>query len=529
MSTRQQITVGSFMVTQGNASFGQFIGFEFGPEIKVEDRGNFVFINGTGKPSSGVVGDVQLSDGTGGFVGDDQFNWDATQKNLRVGEDAQVGAGKFRAYAIGHATRAMETDTVCLGEGCEAYGFNSTAIGYDSIARGFASVAIGYGSQTGVDAVGAVALGVSAVATRPRTLVHSSGLLNIQGLTGIDLLGEADGSPVNLQTSDIPLSLTTESCNAVRITVTGVTTDGGTKRASEVHECLITSLAGPALVLDSDVITAQGSSTNPVVGFSALGWAVEITAPGGLPLRIRCRPGADRVRFAARVEWLELGNIGISPAIFSPADLAGLVLWNKNSSLAAGAVATWADSSGGGNTTTVIGAPVAAADPLYDGLLSVPFDGATQSMLTASLTLGPYTIFQVLRVISGDGFLTHRNDGTDIDYTYKTTGNTLNVVRSGVTSSYNLTNDWAFGTTARTVATRFNGTHVGHGMRINGVEQVLSSVVTDDPGIATSAQQIDMLGGLVSTVGEMIVYDRALTTDECVQVETYLLDKFNHY
>lgn len=214
---------------------------------------------------------------------------------------------------------------------------------------------------------------------------------------------------------------------------------------------------------------------------------------------------------------------------FSPGSLSGLVLWNKNSTLSAGTIATWADSSGNGNTTAIAGSPTVATDAQYGGLLSIPFDGATQDILTASLTLGAYTVIQVARIISGDGYLWNRNDGTDVDYVYKTTGNTMQSTRSGTTSSFNLSSDWAFSAAPRTYSARYDGTHAGHGLRINGTGQALTDVATGNPGTATSAQQLDMLGGLVATVGEMLVYNRALTGTEVGQVETYLRSKFGHY
>ncbi len=205
-------------------------------------------------------------------------------------------------------------------------------------------------------------------------------------------------------------------------------------------------------------------------------------------------------------------------------------MWSKNSSLSAGALTTWTDSSGNSKSITAAGSPVVAADAQYGGLLSVPMNGTTNTLTSASLTFGPFTIFVVAKASSGDGYLVHRNNaGGGVDYVYKTSGNALNVSRSSVISGYNITANWLIGTVPRTIVHSFDGTHAGHIARINGTGQTLSSTSAGAPGTGTVANAIDMFGGLVGTVGEILVYDSALSVGNIALVETYLKNKFGHY
>lgn len=318
--------------------------------------------------------------------------------------------------------------------------------------------------------------------------------------------------------SGAALILQPQTAYRIRVEIIAVTTDGSAVgHAEHVLEVTTPITGSPTIGEDLPIVVAK------TLAAAGSGWSATISAQTGLELRINCNPGTDAVLFTARISM-------VTSSYFTPDALSGLLLWNKNASLSAGAIATWADSSGGGHTTTVVGSPTVAADAQYGGLLSVPFNGTTQSMLTASLTLGKYTMIQVSRIISGDGFLEHRSDGTNIDYTYKTTGNTIQCNRAAGNSSKNLSANWAFSAAPRTFVTIFDGTHAGHGLRINGVAQTLadgSNVA--DPGAVTSAQQIDMLGGLAATCGEFLIYNRPLLLTELVKVESYLRSKLRHY
>lgn len=91
----------------------------------------------------------------------------------------------------------------------------------------------------------------------------------------------------------------------MRIRLSGVTIgDDAAKRAHEVHEVLVTALYTTHIDGDTLIAAAPGN------GFGEAGWSASIEAAPGNVLRIRCDPGATPlVRFFARVEWSEVGNL----------------------------------------------------------------------------------------------------------------------------------------------------------------------------------------------------------------------------
>jgi hypothetical protein len=222
-------------------------------------------------------------------------------------------------------------------------------------------------------------------------------------------------------------------------------------------------------------------------------------------------------------------------AAFDPSDIASLYLWAKNSTLVAGAAATWADSSGNGNTLTVVGSPVVAADAQYGGLLAMPFDGATQYLVSAgALTWGPFTLFMVCRVTAA-GWMHYRS--TDLEATYASTGVTLYVSRGGTASAYDdaAGANWNVTAAPRTIVHSFGGTHAGHLSRANGAARTLANQGAADPGVATSASITGFFATnagttkCTGTIAEILVYDAQLTTPEIEDVEAYLQAKFGHY
>jgi len=256
--------------------------------------------------AAGAENQIQYNK-AGVLTADSELRWDDSLKSFAMGLNAQILAA--RCYAMGHdAIAGPGIDAVAIGEGCQATAFNSTAIGFNTIANGFGSVALGNGCSTSVAALNSTALGL-AVVSRQGQIGHSSGRPNCQGSLGIDLYAQSNAAPVNLTGADgLELALDVQSCWSMRIRLTGVTVNGGTKRAHQVHETLW--LQGPVnATLDSNIIVAQGSAANPVIGFAAHGWSATITAPGGAVARIRCDPGADHVRFFARIDWSIIGNV----------------------------------------------------------------------------------------------------------------------------------------------------------------------------------------------------------------------------
>ncbi len=226
-------------------------------------------------------------------------------------------------------------------------------------------------------------------------------------------------------------------------------------------------------------------------------------------------------------------------AAFGPLSISGLLLWAKSESLAVGTNATWVDSSGNGQTITCTGSPVGAADAAYGGKTSLTMDGSTTKLATAAnMTYGPHTIFIVGKMTgTSTVYFFNRNDGGTLnDYLYGTTGNSSNYTKSAVTSSFNLVGPWGIGTVPRTLVRSFDGTTAGHNLRINGSTQSRNNVTTGvDPGTATTTTKLGIYGTAAGTslaagtIGEVLVYNSALSAGNIALVETYLRTKFGHY
>ncbi len=187
-----------------------------------------------------------------------------------------------------------------------------------------------------------------------------------------------------------------------------------------------------------------------------------------------------------------------------PLQVAGLQLW-----LAADAipglsdgqpVASWPDGSGLGRHAAQA---TAAKRPTYrvniqNGRPGVQFDGIDDGLRVASLPLGTFALFLVFRLSGTAGIIVeHSADAgaNDGHYLYGTTGMTINCRRQvgARVSGKNRAANWAVDNAAKLAAHAMDGTHAGHRLRINRVDQSMTSGPnTDDPLATTVTDELNV-------------------------------------
>lgn len=228
---------------------------------------------------------------------------------------------------------------------------------------------------------------------------------------------------------------------------------------------------------------------------------------------------------------------------FSPAELSGMSLWYRSDNVTqtGNVMSAMADLSGNSNPAVVVGTgpTYAATDVAYNGLPSITQSVAHTMQSTSNVTLGPFTFIWVGLCTAGPGYgATHVSDsGADYAYLYYSTGASYSIARTSVTSAYNVGSSWLVSPSARTIAARFAGAHdATQNIRINGVNQSLSSVGAGVPGTGTTAvgkfAMYSKVGGSSAIAGsyaEFLVFNRALSDAEMVNVEGYLRRRYNHY
>ncbi|UKA57985.1 hypothetical protein [Arthrobacter sp. FW306-2-2C-D06B] len=240
--------------------------------------------------------------------------------------------------------------------------------------------------------------------------------------------------------------------------------------------------------------------------------------------------GMEVVDTANFRKWVRIGGNWVytalgSTAVFTPAAVSGLVAWYDASQivgLADGAsVPRWNDLSGNGNNLTQ---GIAANQPVYktaiqNGKAVVRFNGSSSVM---SKTLGvalkaPYTVILVGRASSGTSanecfwsggnstFLEGRTNGK-----YQTQSGSAVFAQIGTGVKLN-----AFVALSAIFS-------ITPSLRVNGVELDGSwSSCANATSIYVGA--VNGLGDwLNGDIGELLVYNRALTNTELLQIEGYL-------
>jgi hypothetical protein len=224
---------------------------------------------------------------------------------------------------------------------------------------------------------------------------------------------------------------------------------------------------------------------------------------------------------------------------FQPTELADLVGWwhaeqGVTLDASTGGVSAWADQSGQGNhlvqATGAVQPTLQTSSPIADKT-AIKLSGS-QSMGTAAFGLGAFTFVTLVRATGTGGMVYETstnivsNDGNDL---WGSTGATMGVKRGGVVSAKDLSTNWINDATPHAVAQRYDGTHAGHQLWIDGKQQTMANFGTpNDPGTATTTQPLflgsrnNTTGFLAGYVRQVVLYNRALTDDELVEVSAYL-------
>lgn len=222
-------------------------------------------------------------------------------------------------------------------------------------------------------------------------------------------------------------------------------------------------------------------------------------------------------------------------SVFSPTSLSGLAWWLKADAITGlsngDAIATWADSSGNGRNATQTDA---ARRPTFtllglNGKPTVRFNGTSHLMNTSyAPTLGDFTLFMVFRPLGVQSGAAARI--IDKDYI---NGCWLGSNSSGATNSWgggvqqsaapfgmflNLSNSNAHilcSTRSGTAYTLF-----GDGNTVSANATVSSSNMSANP-FAIGAV-VSNVGHYLGDIAEMVLFSRALTSEERGSMNTYL-------
>jgi hypothetical protein len=228
-----------------------------------------------------------------------------------------------------------------------------------------------------------------------------------------------------------------------------------------------------------------------------------------------------------------------STPVFTPTALSGCVLWmdptdSTTLTLSGSSVTQWRDKSASDATFTTVNANPTYNASLINGLPALDltngsgFISSTTQTLTSSLTLA-----MVLVVKSGLGFwgsfFTHGNRDTDIALE-------RNSISSGTTLHFQTANDNSTGDITFTTdqVSLYLGTMTTGTSRFFerfGGGTTTTTSATNSSTIVTGLQTIrigrsDVGENCNSFIGEIVYYNRVLTTQERQQLEAYLMWKW---
>ena len=201
---------------------------------------------------------------------------------------------------------------------------------------------------------------------------------------------------------------------------------------------------------------------------------------------------------------------------------------------------TWADQSGNGGANLVpmgiLSATYAASDADYNGKPSI----ANALKTSANLAYSTFSIFIVGKVTqtpTNDWLYGHQSNYSTSDYDASDATASTNAWRvknsAGVflgtgTKALN----WAYTLGRATFTFIYDGTTAGSQMRLNGVAETISGT-NHTPSTTTALWcWLGLNTGNQSntgTVAEIIIYNRAVTSTERDQIESYLRTRYAHY
>lgn len=218
------------------------------------------------------------------------------------------------AAAIGYHCQAIGDTSVAIGQSCQALKNASHAVGRSCIADGASAFAAGDLSQANNDfsfalgrdcqttGVSSFGLGQGA-RTRLYSELQYSGFPSASGPSGAfshqPIAATSINAAVNNMLTPGTVEIVLEDGRAYMLTirVVGGRTDAAGTRGRATFEVLAHATGG-ALTIDAQANT--DAATFPLPG----GWAVVVSAPAGLTLRIAVNGAAGQtVRFGGDVEW----------------------------------------------------------------------------------------------------------------------------------------------------------------------------------------------------------------------------------
>lgn len=232
----------------------------------------------------------------------------------------------------------------------------------------------------------------------------------------------------------------------------------------------------------------------------------------------------------------------------TPEEIAGLEMWNRTGDLVVlngtRAIAV-GDLAGNGHDLME---PDPAAQPLYipsdpafNGHPSVQLSTTTRLSTLGTVPFGPYTMFIVVGPTSGPaGYVWFRGLGAvGDDYVWSAVGPTAFALNRGGAGNSGKDNSdgagWSAAAGVKSVCVSMDGTSAGHLLFVNGTSKGALFGPALNPGTNVLANRVFLAAdgalGNTSTFrwAELIIYNRALTTNERTRVEAYVRRRYAHY
>lgn len=214
---------------------------------------------------------------------------------------------------------------------------------------------------------------------------------------------------------------------------------------------------------------------------------------------------------------------------YSPFDLPSITYTDAkvSSSIITGTgVSQWTSLSGTQNLTEGTG----SAQPLYnltgmDGKPAVVFDGINDK-LSGQMASGSFTLIFLVKT-SGTGFLFGFNGANC--YIWTGSGSTFEVNIGAVLSGKNIAGGWLNNNKAKIVIWRYDGTHAGNQVLVNGIVKSTTNTNANNPGAITATQSFLMArsgsSGWLSGAVSYFNYRNRYLTDEQVNEEVKFILK----
>jgi hypothetical protein len=232
--------------------------------------------------------------------------------NQNISAASDYGSAFGAAHVVSGPGGSCFGQTNQAGENAASFGTGNVGTGAGSLTSGYtntasASYTVGIGQLCNASVQRAIALGYKALGDQYGCLAHASNrdAAGTEGFKGMDVDATGTAASCNLQTVLGEIELQNTKVFSIRVRVMGAKTTASVV-AHEIHELLIKTTAG-VMTIENDTLL-----TSTAVDFVSVGWTVAFSVIGGgqpYGLRIACNPGADTVKFAARVEWMAMPGV----------------------------------------------------------------------------------------------------------------------------------------------------------------------------------------------------------------------------